>query len=208
MYMAGDSHKLTDRVTGVAMLELLKEVRQQPASIHDIKMMFHSKNLHEILLQKGCTPNKNNKGIKITFPIPHANIHMKAMVYPNTIQIDIGCTFKPIIYNISGVIHLTSLLGEVRNYLRTITSDKVEIPDVAKWIITHYHFGKDGLQEYSGEKFHMTYEEVSEGTIRFYSKVMTDGKTILRAEQIQTPRTTIDVELVKMIISEERKLGT
>lgn len=198
-YVSGDSHKITQRVMGEGMFEILQSLREQPAKIHDIKIMFKSSNLHEILLQNGAKQHSNNKGIQIKIPTYHQNMIIKCMIYPKTIQIDIGCSYRPIVYDISGVTFLSSILGEVFLYLKISSSPESDIPEVNSWKITHYHFGKDGRESYSGGRFHHTFEEVTEGLVRFYSKIMPDGITIPRFEQIQTPHNTLEKEIQNMM---------
>ena len=198
--VSGDSHKITKRVMGEGMFEILQRVREQPASIHDIKLMFKSSNLHQILLQNGSKPDSSNKGIKVRIPVFHKNITITCTVYPETIQMDIGCSYKPIVYDISGVTLLSSFLGEVFLFLKLCSSSESNIPEVNNWKITHYHFGKDGKETCSGNRFHYTYEEMTEGLVRFYTKIMPDGRTIPRFEQIQTPHNTLDEELENMMM--------
>ena len=94
--------------------------RDQPPKIHDIKLMFHS-NLHNALLKLNYVPESSNKRIPLEIPTFNNNIIIKIQVYPKTIQIDIGCTYKPFVYDISVVIHLTHILGRVCQYIESLT---------------------------------------------------------------------------------------
>lgn len=135
-------------------------MREQPATIHDIKIMFKSTNLHEILSQNGFKQHIKNKGIQLKIPSYHQNIITKCMIYPETIQIDVGCNYRPIVYDISGVTLLSSILGKVFAFLNLHSFARSNIPKVNNWTITHYHFGRDGREPYSGSRFHYTFEEV------------------------------------------------
>lgn len=203
-YMSGDSHKITKKVMGEDMFEILQRLREQPAAIHDIKIMFKNTNLHENLLRNGFKQHTKNKGIQVKIPAYHQNIIIKCMIYPNTVQIDVGCSYRPIVYDISGVILLSSILGEVFAFLNYCSFEKSDIPEVNSWMITHYHFGKDGRETYSGSRFHHTFEETSEGLVRFYTKVMPNGKIIPRFEQIQTPHQTLNKEIEDMMIHQAK----
>ena len=44
------------------------------------------------------------------------------------------------------------------------------IPDYRKWVITMWHFGREGLLEYTGEKFSITVENAQHILTRIYSK--------------------------------------
>lgn len=200
--LAGDSHRITQRVMGENTISLLQKLRDQPPKIHDLKLQFSS-NLYSILKDKKCSLDPHNKSIKLNTPSLDNNITAKFLVYPKTVQVDIGCTFKPFVYDIPGLSYLTYFLGRICGYIDAITEFKAEYPPATKWIITHYHFGKDGTEEYNGQLFHRTFEEFSSGLVRFYSKTMPGGKIIPRIEQIVTPKISLDQEIERMIRNEK-----
>jgi len=204
MELAGEGHKITHRVMGEEMINILKKLIQQPPSIHDLKLQFES-NLHSKLLEYGHQIIPSNHGIILKLPRFNTNITAKVLVYPRTTQVDIGCTFKPFVYDISGVLKLTALLGRITERISLLVGSNVEIPEINKWIVTHYHFGKDGKDEYNGQSYHRSYEEVANGFVRFYSKKMDNGTTIPRVEQIQSPHHSLDKAISK-IIDYENKL--
>jgi len=189
---------------GEGIIDILKKLRQQPPSIHDLKLKFES-DLHSKLLDQDYQVIPSNHGIILKLPRLDSNIVVKILVYPHTTQVDIGCTFKPFVYDISGVLQLTALLGRITQLISLLAGPDVEIPEINKWIVTHYHFGKDGKEEYNGQSFHRSYEEVANGFVRFYSKKMDNGRTIPRIEQIQTPHDSLD-KAISNIIEYENKL--
>jgi len=203
--LVGDSHKITHRVMGGESLCMLQNLREQPAMIHDVKLKCES-NIHSILKKNDASIHPNNHSIKLNFPSTDNNIIAKLLVYPKTVQVEIGCTFNPFVYDISGVLHLTSFLGEIRNYVHFLTNFEVILPPVAEWMITHYHFGKDGSEGYDGQMFHRTVDDFSCGLVRYYSKIMPNGDKILRIEQIQTPNNSLNEEIDKIIAQESQKL--
>jgi len=193
--LPGDSHRITLGDTGVGQkfLDILESLKLQHPTIHDIKIRFKS-DLHEHLIKKGCSSNPSNDSIKPGFTIVDNNITVKILVYPETTQIDIGCTYKPIVHDFKGIFYLHEILSKISHHLSGL-ADCSTIPLVQDWVITHYHFAKDGPSELSNQLFHMTFEEVVGGLIRFYSKKMKDGSTHARAEQIRTPMRTLQEEL-------------
>jgi hypothetical protein len=50
-----------------------------------------------------------------------------------------------------------------------------------------WHFGVDGLTEYTGEKFSCTWEEGQNALIRAYTKDFRNGKTHIRLERQEYP---------------------
>jgi len=192
--LPGDSHHVThDRMgVGQKFIDILDSIKLQNPSIHDIKIKFES-DLHQSLINKGCTADPSNNSIKVnSIPTLDSNITTKILVYPKITQIDISCTYKPLIYDVSGILQLTELLSKISYHLAGLSG--LILPLVREWVITHYHFAKDG-PEINGQGFHLTFEEVVGGLLRFYSKKMQDGSTIPRLEQIRTPKKTLAEEL-------------
>jgi len=189
---------ITDKPTGERTIEILRRLKEQPPKIHDIKLKI-SANLHKFLPQDQVDPH--NKGIKKKMMLDH-DIYANVLVYPDKIQIDLACTNNPIIYDIAGVIRLTFLFGQLYTLLQYWGNFSASIVPFYEWIITHYHFGKDGREALSGQTFHRTYDDFATGLVRFYSKKLPNGKTIPRIEQVNTPNTSLRNEIDKMIFQE------
>lgn len=188
---------VTDHPTGEKLIWMLNQLKNQPASIHDIKIQFDS-NLYETVSKiPKIETNPKNKGIFLNCELI-SGYPTKLLIYPTKIQIDIACTFNPIIYDNQGAIFLIILLTNLQNFLISLGKSHVQIPDFRQWIITHYHFGKDGKEEWNGESFHITIAAAFDGLTRYYSKTMPNGKKIPRGEQIRTPKIMISDELEKM----------
>ena len=90
----------------------------------------------------------------------------------------------------------------VKDFRESITGYEIDLPDFKKWIVTHYHFGKDGSEEYNGQMFHRTFEDLECGLVRFFSKKLKDNKIIPRIEIIQSPQISLDKEINRMIETE------
>jgi len=198
-YLPGDSHQITFSPTGDApdLIDILKSLKDQPAKIHDIKLKINA-SIHEELKKTGCTPNKKNNSILIkNLPVNDNNIVLKALVYPKTIQIDVACSYKPLVYDGKTLLYLHEILAQVSIHLFHFSG--CELPPVYDWIITHYHLNKDGNYAINGQNFHFTVGEVSTGLIRYYSKLMQDGTKIPRVEQIVTPSISLFEEMKKVI---------
>ena len=191
---------VTDWDMGGTMLAMLQSLKDQNASIHDIKIKIDV-DLQSSLKDLGYEKNPNNKGIILQFPKLEKNLILKGIVYPHCVQIDIGCSFRPFVYDLAGILNLAALLGQIRLYLRIISNHKSEITPISSWILTHFHFGKDGTLEWSGKSFNITFEEAFHGMVRFYSKKYPNGETRPRFEQIITPKISLEQELNRMASS-------
>lgn len=200
----GEREFVTLRPTGVGnnFLELLFGIDEQPAKIHDVKIMFDS-DLHQFLDDGKFPMNTHNKCRIIKLDSPDPNTTLKVLVYPKTVQVDIGCTYMPIVWDLSGLIHLISVLGELRCRLTMLSNSQASIPATSSWMVTHFHFGKDGLQSLSSKSFHYTWEDVAGGLVRFYSKTLPNGKNIPRVEQIQTRKISLKEIVSKMVSVQE-----
>lgn len=196
--LPGDSHRITLETmrVGIKFLDILESLRLQQPSIHDIKLQFKS-DLHKHMVASGCSTNPSNHSIKAGFPCADNNLTVKILIYPETTQIDIGCTYKPLVYDFKRLLYLQELLAKISYHLSAITG-YAAIPPVSEWVMTHYHFAKDG-PTVNNQMFHVTIEELSGGLIRFYSKQMPDGSVIPRVEQVRTPRRSMSEELVECL---------
>jgi hypothetical protein len=196
--LPGDSHRVTLYPTGVGQefYDILESLKLENPAIHDIKIQFES-DLHKCLVTMGLSVNPSNHLIKVEYPILDNNVNIKILVYPDTTQIDIGCTYKPIVYNFQGILYLTEILSKISGYLSRYAKC-MTIPPVYSWIMTHYHFGKDG-REINGQTFHVTVEDAASGLIRFYSKRMPGGAIIPRIEQIKTLKQTLEQKLQEVL---------
>ena len=177
--------------------KILLNCKNQPPCIHDLRFKIES-NLHEKLLQKGLTTNKHNNSILITnefIPSPDSTLNIKLIVYPKHVQLIVGCSTKPIIYNHSSIQNLVFNLGRYMELLRSFVNDLFVIRPVSRWITTAYHLNKDGSFELQDSNFHYYFEDVSNLLTRIYSKHL-DGKIKVRVEQTLTVNKPLE-ELAK-----------
>ena len=204
--LPGDTRKVTlepMRVQEEEFEKILATLKDQPAMIHDIKIRIDSSELHTRLLQKGFSKDKHNHSIKINFEGIDNNVTTKILIYPKTIQVDVGCTYKPLVYDIKTVWYLHEHLSKISYHLSVLSG--VILPPVDSWVITHYHYNKDGSEAHNGQNFHRTVEDVNTGLIRFYSKLMKNGERIPRLEQIQAPQRSLANEMKIAMYSESCK---
>ena len=186
----GDLHSITLKPTGVDISQLEKillNCKNQPPCIHDLRFKIES-DLHSKLLQKRITPNKYNNSILITndlIPSPDSTLDIKLLVYPKHIQLIVGCSTKPIIYNHSSIQDLVFNLGRYMELLQSFVNDLFVIQPVSKWITTGFHLNKDGSFELHDSNFHYYFEDVSNLLTRIYSKYL-DGKIKVRVERTLT----------------------
>lgn len=73
------------------------------------------------------------------------------------------------------------------------------------WIVTMWHFGVDGVTEYTGEKFSCTWEVGQNALIRAYTKDFRNGKTRIRLERQEYPRRSLAYAIEEKLNSSTRK---
>lgn len=171
---------------------LLDSLKLKEPMIHDIRVKINDTSLHQRLTNMGTTKNPKNGSFTVGIPPFDNNITTKVSVYPETILVMLGCTYKPLIHNPSSMWFIHEHLSKISYHL---TSLGAVLPSVNEWVITHYHLNKDGSQSLSGQTFHYTVEEVASGMLRFYSKSMPDGSTIPRLEQLRSPNRSLSDEM-------------
>jgi len=184
---------------GLEFEKILRDACLSYPKIHDIRLKVPTTELYKYLSQSRPAGKKNgriNLGKFQLKPYTFATIS----AYPNTVEIIIECSRLPIIYDTSGAQELIAMLGELRGRLMFGTHYQAdgEVPSVLDWIVTNYHFNKDGRQ-YSGKRFEIKVKEMCAGMFRFYSKRFPDGVTRPRLEQIRSPNTKVLDEIAKMI---------
>lgn len=169
-------------------------------SVHDIRLSFSVNGIWSALYSK-YKPNERSKDIQlIPWPWKINGLNLKITVhFTETVRIDVGCSYCPIAVDIDGVVRLASALAVARERLSHIIENCTQnqnfnptmIPDQTTWIVTMWHFGRDALIEYKGEKFHTSWEVGQHALIMAYIKEWADHKKRLRIEKQEYPRKSL-----------------
>ena len=75
------------------------------------------------------------------------------------------------------------------------------VPDHMGWIVTMWHFGVDGVTEYTGEKFSCTWEVGQNALCRAYTKDFKNGRTHIRLERQECPRRSLSYAIEEKLNS-------
>lgn len=186
---------------GLEFEMILRDTCLAYPKIHDIRIKTNIEGLYEILAEK-YRKEKGNGRISLESIAIRPYVFATISVYPKTLEISIGCSRDAIVYDTKGAQELLLMLSEIRTSVLGIarSNQEIMIPSILEWIITQYHFNKDGnSKQYSGQQFEVKVKEMSAGLTRFYSKLFPDGITRTRLEQIRSPQTRIFDEIVMMI---------
>jgi hypothetical protein len=95
------------------------------------------------------------------------------------VQVLVRCSFRPVPFDFGGLTRLTSVLGELKGKLGWDN-----VPNVAEWVVTSWHYGKDSVKEVSGASFNVTFETWFKTFARIYVK---SRLRKVRVEETQSP---------------------
>ena len=164
-------------------------------ALHDIHLRFNVKGIWPVL---SMTFNINSVSKDVRLPVWEIrDLSLKTVVHrTNTVSIVVAGSYHPIAVDFNGIIRLSNALTSVEERLSELIQipgkqDGRLVPDHMEWIVTMWHFGIDGLTEYTGEKFSCTWEVGQNALIRAYTKDFKNGKTYIRLEKQEYPRKSL-----------------
>jgi hypothetical protein len=72
-------------------------------------------------------------------------------------------------------VYIANIIGDYYRNSNILPSSNVSVvPSYRKWIVKMWHFGVDSIDEYSGNEFHVTFEEGMTDLVRIYTKRMAE----------------------------------
>jgi hypothetical protein len=188
------------------LYKMLQDLPFDKQSIHDIRLTLEVPNIWKTF---SVNPEfyKNEANQDIAVPTWHEENSLVRIYVHKTdkISIIISCSVSPIPLTYKGTIRFFNLLVRAEEKLRNIvdnnsqTKSWITIPDYKNWIVVMWHFGRDALQQYTGEKFSITVEDTQNVLARIYSKDF-NNKRRIRIEKQEYPKKTV-------IDAIEEKLG-
>jgi hypothetical protein len=199
-----DNHTMVSPVSSMSSVSFIDNLPADKHAIHDIRYRFKVIGIWSIIVSNypELKPNDRSKDISLS-PIETNDLMIRVVIHhTDTVSVSVGCSMKPVVSDIGGLIRLSNALTrveervsrllDVRNQL--LLSPKFHlIPEHNSWIVTMWHFGKDSLNEYTGERFEHTWEQGKEALIRVYTKDLRDGKGIrIRTERQEYPNKRFD----------------
>ena len=188
------------------LLQFLHTLPMDKDSIHDVRLRFVSPGLWSILPLSSNSNTliknvdvKNNKDITL-HEIDLKDLLIKTTVHKsNTVSVIVSCSESPIPLDLIGLSKLTSALTRVEERLQRVVDGYINsklnsrkpsqsvlysVPNHLSWIVTMWHFGRDSLTGYSGERFEITWEDGLQ-LFRVYSKEYKKNKTVRIRKEIQ-----------------------
>lgn len=120
--------------------------------------------------------------------------------YTDTVNVTVKSSDNPIMLDFDGIMRLTEALTRIEERLSAVLNDpnnktfnaefnpsNIKIPNKDDWKIVLWHFNRDSLVEYSGEKFHCTWYMAKNLFLRIYSKELKLKNKVIRLEFQENP---------------------
>jgi hypothetical protein len=177
---------------------IIRDIPPDKNALHDIHYRFKVPDIWTILsLSKKYHPNDVSRDITLDI-LNISQLRITTTVHrTDTVSVIVACSNTPIAADIYGIIRLSNALTRVEERLSRIVDEcrrlipsgyeSLPIPNNESWIVTMWHLGYDGLLEYSGPKFCVTWRDGENALARVYSKKMKTNR-ILRSEEQQYPQ--------------------
>jgi hypothetical protein len=197
---------------------LIYNLPVETPAVHDIRLKFQVQGIWTKLssIQPEIPVNHRSKDIciptwKIGPLLVRTTVHKS-----DTVSVIVACSLAPVIVNFNGLTELSNALVRVQERLNVILNDinycssdqfisddsgfknscgtqHLRIPDPKQWVVTMWHFAADGLVEYSGDKFTVTWEKGQNVLVRAYAKKMKDKRTRIRLERQEYPNKSLQL---------------
>jgi len=177
---------------------MIKNLPMDKQSIHNIRLKFEAPNIYETFSVN--TP-LHKDDISKDIRLPYWNINNAMVIVrihkTNTVSVIIGCSFEPFPLDYNGIIRFFTTLAStqgllvgimLRVYQKEINQNQ-SIPDYRKWVITMWHFGRDGL-ECSKRDYHIAVGKAQQILERIYTKDFGKYKKI-RLERQEYPKKNV-----------------
>jgi hypothetical protein len=187
--------------------DIIQELPPNNNSVHDIHLKFQVPDIWTIISSSSSNYKPEAKSKDIALPVLNVNnLKIRITIHKtDTVTVIVACSNAPIVTDTAGIIRLSNALTRVEERLSRIVDEcgksvaggyeSLPIPEHSTWIVTMWHFGHDGSNEYTGEKFCSTWRDGQNALIRNYTKHMNSSKspptTIIRKERIECPNKTL-----------------
>ena len=147
--------------------------------IHNIRLRLTVPDIYHAFSVNTTFPKDNRSGdIRLPYWNKNNAVVQVRIHRTDTVSIIVGCSLEPFPLDYNGIIRFFTTLASTEGLLVGMTlmiyNEKVNqilsIPDYRKWVITMWHFGRDGLLEFKGEKFSISVENADHIVSTIYSK--------------------------------------
>jgi hypothetical protein len=191
---------------------IIQELPPNNNAVHDIHLKFHVPDIWTIISSSSSSSSSasssssnykpDSKSKDIALPVLNVNnLKIRTTIHKtDTVTVVVACSNAPIVTDPAGIIRLSTALTRVEERLSRIVDEcgksiaggyeSLPIPEHSTWIVTMWHFGHDGSNEYTGQKYCSTWRDPQNALLRNYTKRMNSNTTTIRKEHIECPKKT------------------
>jgi hypothetical protein len=196
------------------LYRLIQDLPIGKNALHDIHLRFNIQGIWSLLSARDSFKiNSFSKDIRL--PVWELRgLSIKTTVHhKDTVSVVVGGSDYPIAVDFNGIIRLSNALTSVEerlsNLIREYSTSRGKqevrfVPDHLGWIVTMWHFGVDGLTEFTGKRFECMWEVGQNVIIRAYTKDFRNGKKHVRLEKQEYPRTSLACAIEEKLNSSTR----
>jgi hypothetical protein len=208
-------HELYKAMRKHPIYNIIKDIVFGKTMLHDIHLSFKVDGLWNYLSNVEYYKMRTNPKKTISFGYYAIERYLSIRVFvqdTDTVNVTVGCSKNPIVYDCDGIIRLSDALTRIEERLSAVVNDpnnktfnveynpsNIKIPNKDNWIITLWHLHRDSYEEYSGEKFQCCWKVAKNLFIRIYSKELKLNKNIIRVELQENPDILFKNLLVEFI---------
>ncbi len=179
--------------------------------VHDVVLCFKAQGVYEQVIKDAKrVVNEYSKDAQFLAIDWQNNRHLKVFLHrTGTVTCYLKCSVSPLEVTPEGLADLSAVLGKVQTRLEdalkaTSQAKANPVPDVSKWVVTQWHYGKDSKKEISGKSLNITYRTWSGALVRIYLK-RHGQKFRPRKEIIEQPRKPLPRAFSEKAVTDEKE---
>jgi hypothetical protein len=195
--------------TPPSIYNIIQKLPPNNNSLHDMHLKFKVPDIWNIISSSSPSSSLSSKykarpvSKDIALPLLNIdNLRIRTTIHKtDTVTVVVACSNAPIVTDTTGIIRLSNALIRVEERLSRLVDEcgksvaggyeSLPIPDHSTWIVTMWHFGQDGSNEYTGQNFCSTWRNGESALIRTYSKRMNSSTSpTVRKERLEYPNKT------------------
>jgi hypothetical protein len=172
------------------LASLLLSLQDSVAGVHDVRLLFHIP--REFYYDKlGLVPQAFSGDKRLDGVVLGEGRVGRVVAHESgSVSVEVGCSLRP--YGRHALGELALDLEVVRDGVVGVVGDVRRVPGVGDWVVTQWHFAKDG-GHVSGGRFMVAFHDWQDVFCRVYSKVLDPAVgPVVRVERQESPNVSLE----------------